>query len=63
MNMTIIFHGIIMKANLINRKVKLYKNFKACIPRVNTILLLFLKIKSIITFEEDDPNIKYNNYF
>ena len=31
--------------------------------RVNTFLLLFLKIKSIITFEEDDPNIKNNNQF
>ena len=52
-----------MRANLIKRKVKLYKNFKAFIPRVNTILLLFLKIKSIITFYEDDPNIKNNNHF
>ena len=45
MNMTIIFHGIIMRANLIKRKVKLYKNFKAFIPRLNTIFIIIPKNK------------------
>ena len=45
MNMTIIFQGIIMRANLIKGKVKLYKNFKACIPRVNTIFIIIPKSK------------------
>lgn len=44
--------------------MKLYKNFKACIfPRVNTIFIIIPKIKSIITFEEDDLNIENNNHF
>ena len=45
MNMTIIFHGIIMRANLLKSKVKLYKNFKACIPRVNAIFIIIPKNK------------------
>ena len=64
MNLTTIFHGIIMRANLLKSKVKLYKNFKACIPTQSIMFsLLFLQIKSISTFEEDGPTINNSNHF